>query len=67
MSGVSISTLELQSFFNNVELDFRSVARTTPLADLMPIVVTPCFTAFKAYSIWTNLPLVVRIEGNVGC
>lgn len=57
MSGVINSTLLLQSFFKRFELDFLSVASTTPEADLMPMVVTPCFTALRAYSIWTNFPL----------
>ena len=42
---------------NNGEFALRSVARTIPLADLIPMVVTPCLTAFNAYSIWTNFPL----------
>jgi len=44
---------------------FFSVARTTPFTALIPRDVAPAFTAFRAYSICTNLPLglnVVRLN-----
>ena len=40
---------------------FRSVAMTTPLEALMPREVAPALTAFSAYSIWTSLPLGLKV------
>ena len=57
MFGVIYSTLLLTSDLLSIEFDLRSVAKTTPLSHLIPIVVTPCLTALRAYSICTNLPL----------
>ena len=40
---------------------FRSVAMTTPLVALMPSEVAPALTALSAYSIWTSLPLGLKV------
>lgn len=56
------STRMLGSFF--------SVASTTPFVARMPSDVAPAFTAVSAYSIWTSLPLglkVVRLKEYCGC
>ena len=50
MSGVMRETLELEPASMSGEEDFFSVARTMPLAALMPREVTPWLTALRAYS-----------------
>ena len=40
---------------------FLSVINTTPFLALMPILVLPSPTAVKAYSIWSNLPLRLKV------
>ena len=59
MLGVMRETLDDEEASMSGELDFFSVASTMPLAALMPSEVTPWFTALRAYSIWTSLPLEV--------
>lgn len=50
---VASSTRMLGSFF--------SVASTTPLVARMPRLVAPAFTADSACSIWTSLPLGLKV------
>lgn len=44
-----------------VDGSFFSVARTTPLVALIPREIAPAETAFRAYSIWTSLPLGLKV------
>ncbi|KAH3674654.1 hypothetical protein WICMUC_003200 [Wickerhamomyces mucosus] len=61
MFGVIGTTLDTVSALSNEEVVFFSVAKTIPFVALIPNEVTPCLTAFKAYSIWTNLPLGEKV------
>jgi hypothetical protein len=65
MAGVSSVILATVASSTRVEGSFFSVASTTPSAAFMPRLVAPPPTAFRAYSIWTSLPLglnVVRLN-----
>ena len=44
-----------------MEGSFFSVASTTPFVTRMPSEVAPAFTAASAYSIWTSLPLGLKV------
>ena len=60
MFGVMRLTFEAEEASMRGEEDFFSVARTMPLAALMPREVTPWFTALRAYSETYQYPEVVR-------
>ena len=60
MLGVTREILEAEEESMSGVEDFFSVARTMPLAALMPREVTPWFTALRAYSGRES----VRLRGN---
>jgi len=41
--------------------NFLSVAMTTPSVAQMPNAVRPLATAFRAYSIWSNFPVLENV------
>lgn len=59
--GVSKEIFLTVDSSTSVERNFFSVAITTPLTALIPSEVAPPLTAFKAYSICTNLPLGLKV------
>ena len=61
MLGVSSDIFCTVDSSTRIEGSLRSVAITTPLVALMPSEVAPAATALSAYSIWTSLPLGLKV------